>query len=239
MNPRQTVLFRIAAFVAGGIAPLLLWRARSVGALAVLLPSLLLMGAIIGLGHMQARQREIIAAGVLAVGVAFAAAVVPVALSAKAEMLGAVGKSADLTGRGLLWQRAAVLIEQRPTLGVGYAAFWRQGNPEAEALWRAEHIQSRGGFHFHSFYYEALIELGYAGLAVGETALGLIGVAVLIWGLRQPSTESGFFCAIVLFLFLRSFVELDLLGGFGLNAIVAPAAWIYATARRPVGSARR
>jgi hypothetical protein len=41
----------------------------------------------------------------------------------------------------------------------------------------------------------------------------------------------------VLFLFLRSFVELDLLGGFGLNALLVPAGWLYArSARRRITS---
>jgi exopolysaccharide production protein ExoQ len=232
MNARQGALPRLAALFGVAVAPLLLWRAKSIGAFAVFAPSLLLMGAIITLGQVRPNQRAILVAGGLVIGAALSAAVAPVALAAKDTMLSSVGKSADLTGRGLLWQRAAFLIQQRPTFGVGYAAFWRQGNPEAEALWRAEHIASRSGFHFHNFYYETLIELGYFGLLVGGTALGLTGIAVLVWGIGKPGTESGLFCALALFLFLRSFVELDLLGGFGLNAIIPPAAWIYATARR-------
>lgn len=228
-NARQARLFRIIALFGAAAAPVLLWRAKSVGALAVFLPSLLLMGAIIGIGRMTPRLREIAVAGSLVVAMAVAVAVVPVAIGLKDDLLSSVGKSGDLTGRGLLWQRAGALIEQRPALGVGFFAFWRQGNPEAEALWRAEHIASRAGFHFHNFYYETLVELGYTGLAVGVAVLGLTCVAVLVWGVRRPGPESGFFCAMMLFLCLRSFVELDLLGGFGLNPLILPIAWVYAT----------
>jgi hypothetical protein len=31
---------------------------------------------------------------------------------------------------------------------------------------------------------------------------------------------------------MRSFVELDLAGGFGLSALLLPAAWLYATAAK-------
>jgi exopolysaccharide production protein ExoQ len=235
-SAKQPRLPRVIALFGCAATPLLLWRAKSVGALAVFLPSLLMLCAVIGLGRMR-RLREVAVVAAVVVTVVAAGAVVPIAVAAKGDMLNSVGKSEDLTGRGLLWQRAAVLIQQRPGFGVGYSAFWRQGNPEAEALWRAEHIASRGGFHFHSFYYETLVELGETGMAVGITVLGLTGAAVLAWGLRMPGPESGFFCAIVLFLLLRSFVELDLLGGFGLNTLLLAAAWVSARSRGGVGEA--
>jgi exopolysaccharide production protein ExoQ len=234
-NRQQPRLLRLMALGGGLIAPLLLWRAKSVGALVVFLPSLVLLSTVILLGRMRPHLRQIAVAGCIVLGVAFTAVVAPVATTSKDAMLNAVGKSEDLTGRGLLWQRAAILVQQRPTFGVGYGAFWLQGNPEAEALWRAEHIPSRGGFHFHNFYYETLVELGYSGLVVGLATFGLICAAVLVFGVRHPGPESGFFCAIMLFLCLRSFVELDLLGGFGLATLILPAAWVYATSPTPAG----
>lgn len=236
-NSRQPRPFRLIALLACGIAPLLLWKAKSVGALVVFIPSVVLMGAILFLSRMTYRLRPIVIAGSLIVGLVAAIAIAPVASVAQDAMLSTVGKNQDLTGRGLLWQRAGVLIEQRPALGVGYAAFWVQGNPEAEALWRAEHIASRTGFHFHNFYYETLVELGYVGLIISVTVLGIISIAVLSWGIRSPGPESAFFCALMLFLWMRSYVELDLMGGFGLNALIVPAAWICARrALRTTGS---
>ena len=230
-NARQGMIARLIALFASAVTPLLLWRAKSIGALVVFLPSLLLMLAIIGIGHLRPRLRQIAVAGSLVIALAVAASVAPVAFESKDALLSSVGKSGDLTGRGLLWQRASVLIQQRPTLGVGFSAFWQQGNPEAEALWRQEHIVGRAGFHFHSFYYQTLIDLGYTGLTIGLAVFGLTSLAVLTWGVRRPGPESAFFCAMMLFLCLRSFVEQDLLGGFGMNALILPAAWIYATSR--------
>jgi exopolysaccharide production protein ExoQ len=238
-SPRQQRWLRLIALLGIVGGPALLWRAKSIGALAVFLPSLLVLCTVIGLGHLQPRARKLAIAGLLTLGLASAAVVAPVAESAKDTLLASVGKSGDLTGRGLLWQRARILIAQRPIGGTGYAAFWVQGNPEAEALWRAEHIPGRGGFHFHNFYYEMLVELGYTGLAVGLTCYVLTGIAVCAWAARSPSPESGVFAAFMLFFCLRSFVELDLAGGFGLSSLLLPAGWLYATAAERRAATRR
>ena len=227
-NARQAQLWRFVAFLACMAALLLLWRAKSVGALVVFVPSLLMMGAVIGLSRISRHRHGIVVIGTLFIGLLSVAVIAPVVVQAQDAMLSTVGKTENLTGRGLLWQRAGVLIEQRPALGVGYSAFWVQGNPEAEALWQAENIPSRGGFHFHSFYYETLIELGYIGMIVALMVLIPTSIAVLAWGVRQPGPESGFFCGIMVFLWLRSFVELDLLGGFAMNTLLIPVAWVAA-----------
>lgn len=240
-STRQRHVVRLIAVVGILAGPALLWRARSVGALVVFLPSLLPFLGIVGLGLLPRHMRRIAVAGVLLIGIGGMLAVAPVAISARNDILSMVGKTSDLTGRGLLWQRAQILIAERPLAGVGYAAFWQQGNPEAEALWRAEHIPGRAGFHFHSFYYETLVELGYVGMTVGLAAFALVFLAVWGWALRKPGPESGFFCAMMVFLLLRSFVELDLLGGFDLTAFVLPSAWVYSRCmlRRHASSAQR
>ena len=237
-SSRQRRWLRLIALIGIIAGPVLLWHAKSVGALAVFLPSLLVLGAVIALGRLPGRARKLAIVGALTLGLAGAAVVAPVAENAKATLLEAVGKSGDLTGRGLLWERARILIAQHPLGGTGYAAFWVQGNPEAEALWQAEHIASRGGFHFHNFYYETLVELGYTGLAVGLTLYVVTGLAVCRWAVRSPGPESGAFAAFMVFFCLRSFVELDLAGGFGLSALLLPAAWLYATARMRRAPAR-
>ena len=53
INTRQSRPWRFVAFLACMVAPFLLWRAKSVGALVVFVPSLLMMGAIIGLSHIR------------------------------------------------------------------------------------------------------------------------------------------------------------------------------------------
>ena len=48
-------------------------------------------------------------------------------------------------------------------LGRGYYAFWRQGNLDAEGLWRYFGIDSRGGFTFHNTLVDILVTLGWIG----------------------------------------------------------------------------
>lgn len=90
----------------------------------------------------------------------------------------AMGKDSTLTGRTYLWDRAAALVQEKPLLGLGYNAFWRKGNLDAEGLWRYAGITSRSGFNFHSTPTELLVHLGYVG--VGLFALVFIGMAITV-----------------------------------------------------------
>src|SRR6185312_2146813 len=73
-------------------------------------------------------------------------------------------KDSTLTGRTYIWSRARDLIAERPALGHGFAAFWQQGNLDAEGLWQFGHIPERSGFNFHNTGYEVLVSLGWLGL---------------------------------------------------------------------------
>lgn len=93
-------------------------------------------------------------------------------------------KERTLTGRTLLWEWADVIIAQRPILGVGYQAFWLQGNPLAEALWEMEHIGSRTGFHFHNVILEIGVELGLLGAAICVASIAaalIVTLRSLMW----------------------------------------------------------
>lgn len=95
-----------------------------------------------------------------------------------AQMSRAMGKDSTLTGRTYLWDRAGALISEKPLLGLGYNAFWRKGNLDAEGLWRYAGITSRSGFNFHSTPTELLVHLGYIGLAM--FALVFAGLAIML-----------------------------------------------------------
>jgi exopolysaccharide production protein ExoQ len=134
----------------------------------------------------------------------------------------ATGKDAGLTGRTFLWQRAAQMIADRPTLGYGYQAFWRQDYPEAEALWRYFKIANRTGFHFHDLYYEVTVELGFAGLAAIVYTLAAYTIRTVRQTLGKPGPQTGFLLAICLFLLARSGIEVDLTYPMGTVAILFP-----------------
>ncbi len=225
---RQPLLVRLIGVVGLIAGPFLLWRARSVGALLVAGPCLGVMLTVMSLKLLRRKLRPIAVLGYAGVAAALAVMLAVAISSEKNLLLNDLGKESDLTGRAYLWYRAGFLIEQRPLLGVGYQAFWVRGNPEAEGLWRAEHIEVRGGFHFHNFYYETAIELGNLGFALITAEFVIVGIGIIVWALRQPGGESAFFCAIVMFYLLRSVAEVDFFGPFGVTAMLLPVGWIYA-----------
>lgn len=99
----------------------------------------------------------------------------------------AFDKDPTLTGRTYLWARGFDLINERPLLGRGFYAFWLQGNPDAEGLWRYGGIVDRTGFTFHNSAVEVLIQLGWAGLAIlaGVMLAGIFCFAVRF--VRRPN----------------------------------------------------
>jgi exopolysaccharide production protein ExoQ len=97
------------------------------------------------------------------------------------EVLSFFGKDPTLTGRTYLWIRAEDVIQSHRWLGVGYNAFWVQGNLDAEGLWRSEGIISRAGFNFHNSLIELRIHLGLIGVVMAGAIL-LIYSARLIKG---------------------------------------------------------
>jgi exopolysaccharide production protein ExoQ len=119
------------------------------------------------------------------------------------------------------------MINERPALGLGLQAFWVQGNPFAEALW-ARWNPSRFGYHFHNLWYETGVELGYVGVLIALYTVVSTNLAVSRWVIRSPQAESCFFFAYVLFIDIRTIVEVDLFGQFSFSWILFIAAWVYA-----------
>lgn len=134
------------------------------------------------------------------------------------DILQFFGKSRTLTGRTTLWEIGMTHGMQAPILGHGFGAFWVQGFAPAEALWYRFGIALRTGFHFHNLYIEAFVELG---------AVGVILFGLLLWGGLLKSTllvlrhgmkaEYLLAFAVSLVFVLRSFVEVDLLGTYGVG----------------------
>lgn len=126
------------------------------------------------------------------------------------ELLRLVGKSPTLTGRTVLWYFADRFALDRPLLGVGYQAFWVQGYQPAEFLWRLLHIEGRYGFHFHSLYYELLVELGYAGVLVGGFAILVAAADSIRWLWLRLDGESAFAFSFLAFMLLVQLQGVDL-----------------------------
>ena len=149
-------------------------------------------------------------------------------------VLQAFGKDATLTGRTYLWGEGYKIGMRNPGFGVGYAAFWVQGRPEAEKFWYQFYIHSKTGFHFHDTYVEIFVELGLAGFSLLTLwlARALFGSLRAIT-LHGPRLEFVVPVGIAVMLLVRSFVEVDVLGPFGIGLfLLLPQLSRVAMARR-------
>jgi len=133
-------------------------------------------------------------------------------------VLQSFGKTSTLTGRTTLWEKGMEIGWSSPAIGIGYAAFWVQGNLEAERLWYKFGIKSRNGFHFHNTFVEAFAELGM----IGVLLVGILFLSVTLpslWLLLEHGMVMEYCVSLalgVMFL-VRSFVELDILGTFSIG----------------------
>jgi exopolysaccharide production protein ExoQ len=137
--------------------------------------------------------------------------------------LKASGKDERLTGRTYLWDKATALIEARPVLGLGYNAFWRHGNIDAEGLWMFAGITGRSGFNFHNTFFEILVHLGYVGMALyAVVAVGLF-MLLLFRTIRAPTDLSILFCAYLSYVAVRLTIESQAFAPFNFSATMVMA----------------
>ena len=192
-----------------------------------------LMGLGMGLGAMLALTPLVYAGKVLRGWVTSAVALCLIVgglfsrtLSAALIDLGAnlFDKDPTLTGRTYLWYRAADLIQEKPLLGRGYYAFWRQGNLDAEGLWRYFGIDNRGGFTFHNTLVDILVTLGWLGALV-IFAVVVVGLIALIRKfVTRPSLSLVFWVSIFLYQLVRTPIETIGLAPFYFSTVLAFAA---------------
>jgi exopolysaccharide production protein ExoQ len=145
-----------------------------------------------------------------------------------ADLLGYFGKNVTLTGRTQLWDNAQIAIAERPLLGVGYEAYWVAGNWRAEQLWMFAGLHGTTGYHFHNTYLQVMVDLGYIGLL-----LLLIPFVIMAGRMigrilySTPSPSQVFAMSILIFLVLRSPLEVDLLFPFQLPSVLIGLSWVY------------
>lgn len=124
------------------------------------------------------------------------------------SILTASGKDANLTGRADLWRVADRLIAQKPILGLGYNAFWVQGNLDAERLWKLLHVPSGSPFNFHNTPRDLLVNIGFVGLLL-YAVVWLAASIRLLWRTMLVPDYFGIFCsAMLVFVAPRVYFEL-------------------------------
>ncbi|NDG49034.1 MAG: O-antigen ligase family protein [Rhodospirillales bacterium] len=215
LDRAQSSAVRLLGGAALLLAMPLLVLARSAGALVT---TVLALGMLVGglmLGRMRRAERGMLAAGGLLVAIPFLLLLAMLALGgtlgevARDFIVRVLGKDLTLTGRTELWAHAWVQITREPWLGQGYQAFWQQGNPWAEGLWRQFHITGRSGFHFHNTFIDTAVTLGLVG-AAGIAWLLLMGVfRTLRRVLVEPNFATASLFATATCLLARAFVEVD------------------------------
>lgn len=154
----------------------LLLLSNSVTSLAALAIAISLMIAIKILRH----EYRLIAPVMLLVTI-FSGAIV--ALGAN-SVTGALGRSADLSGRADLWQWVVAMILRRPILGYGFSGFWRgaselSADVEARIGWSPEYA--------HNGYFEITLSLGIVGLLL---FLWFAGTGIWRSAIRAKNAES-------------------------------------------------
>lgn len=110
------------------------------------------------------------------------------------DLLGALHRSATLTGRLPVWRLAVHFIEERPWLGYGFGAFWRHGGVEAQTFWTKLRWPVP---HAHDAWLEIGLALGGVGIA-GITLLWLNAAWRAVRLLAVPAPRHVAFCFAVL-----------------------------------------
>jgi len=219
---------RVAGFLGIGAGVVVCLLARSIGVTVAMFMAMALLTVVAAARLLPRRLRtdyaemaflgSLVGGALLLVGV----------LAFRDELLALVGKDSTLTGRTLLWFYADQWSQENPALGVGYNAFWLRDSAPAEYLWKKMRITARYGFHFHSLYYEVLIQLGYVGVAAGLLLVLRGVVAVVGWTRRSPDTYSGFFIACVLMVLAGQWQSNGLFSQFDPNCYLFLASAAYA-----------
>jgi O-antigen ligase len=85
------------------------------------------------------------------------------------SVMGALGRSSNLTGRTEIWSLVLSFIPQKPILGYGYSGFWLGASPESYVINQI----MRGPIQYsHNGYLEMLLTLGVIGLLLSLVLIG-------------------------------------------------------------------
>jgi exopolysaccharide production protein ExoQ len=231
LDRSQPWLWRGLAIIGLAGGAFLIKAALAVGATVALFGALACALLAFSLGRFPPRLRIIILCGgglVIAILCGFLTVLGDELFQAALQF---TGKSSSLSDRTPLWDVAKKMMESYPIGGVGFQAFWQQGNPYAEDLWR-RFQPARSGYHFHNLWYQSAVDLGYIGLSLAILTVAITTIEVMRWALRSPSPTSCFFFGFVLFIILRSTLEVDLFSQFAIMGAIFTAAFVYARQSR-------
>jgi exopolysaccharide production protein ExoQ len=209
----------------------LIKAAMAVGAIVALLGALACAFLAFNLGRFPPRSRIIILCGGGLVITILCGFLIVFSDELFQAALQFTGKSSTLSDRTPLWDVAKKMMESYPIGGVGFEAFWQQGNPYAEDLWR-RFQPARAGYNFHNLWYQSAVDLGYIGLSLAILTVAVTAIEVMRWVLRSPSPTSCFFFGSVVFILLQTPFEVELFAQFSTFMAIFIAAFVYARKSR-------
>jgi exopolysaccharide production protein ExoQ len=233
----QRGLMRALAFIGAVGGAILIVAALSVGAVVAVFGALACSMLAFNLRYFPPRSRVVIlcAGGLLIVILCSFLIVFGDELFQAALQL--TGKGPNLSNRAELWDVAKKMMQEHPIGGVGYQAFWQHGNPYAEDLW-SRFQEARSGYHFHNLWYESGVGLGYIGVGLALLTVAITAIEVVRWVVRSANPTSCFFLGYVVFIILRSMVEVDLFAQFSFTGGIFLAAFVYARRSRDEAEGR-
>jgi exopolysaccharide production protein ExoQ len=125
------------------------------------------------------------------------------------SVMGALGRSSNLTGRTEIWSLVLPSIAERPIVGYGYSGFWLGASPESIAVNRAA-----GGLvmYSHNGYLEMLLTLGAIGLLLTLAVLGIGMKRALSFSEQSQAGTELWPLAFLLYFILHNLGECSILG---------------------------
>lgn len=232
LDRRLPARWRLPALGSLLLGTMLLVMGKSSGALVSTLGVVLVFGAIVLLQHLAPHIRLVVVAMAVVLAAALGVILSFFAAELSQMFLDLTGKDVTLTGRTNLWAVAFQEIAAQPVLGVGFQAFWVQGNPLAEQLWAMFGIGGRAGFHFHNTLISNTVEIGLIGATLQAVIFFAALVSSLTWAIRSPSAASVFFALFMVRQFLLMWIEVVYFFQFELSSVITIAAVCYGHAFR-------
>jgi exopolysaccharide production protein ExoQ len=163
--PENTRYARFTKWLAVLISTVLLVFSNSVTSMVCLAGSLLFIEMY---RFLKQRLRIPLYAIVLAVLLIIASGMT-VLLVDSDRLMGALGRSSNLTGRTEIWSLVLSYISERPVLGYGYSGFWLGVSPES---FEVEQALGTRVMYSHNGYLEVFLSLGAVGFLLILAFLG-------------------------------------------------------------------
>ncbi|MEO1573868.1 MAG: O-antigen ligase family protein [Pseudomonadota bacterium] len=186
----------LMALIAAALLPVL-WRTKSTTAL-LLYAATWLYFPVLGLARRQASAPAVALVGVVT-GLGTLIVLIAADINVVNDALAMLGKDATLTGRTVIWDKAADIAFEQPFLGIGYQAFWEAPKYANDVmLIRAAVLESIGGFH--NGYLESMVATGVAGVLFYATLLiSAVAITVRAALKRAGAVEMGavFFAVLI------------------------------------------